>query len=131
MQSFLFLIVCFNYPNLSAMKIEEVDIENMLESFTRLSKNDFKILMAIYNSPGCLLTSKELQRKYRILPVRIGQLGKKLGKLCGVTDFGTYKDGKKIKVAYFKMIGEYYKDAGWALSDVIRIAIKKHLNEQS
>lgn len=112
------------------MSIDDITPEDVLDSLPSLSKKDMKILTTIYNSPGCLLTSDELKRTLNILPTEVGRLGKKLGKLCGVTDFGTYREGREYRPAYFSMIGNY-TEMGWALHDSIRVALKIHLNKKS
>ncbi len=111
------------------MNIYDVTPEDILDSLSSLTNKEMKILTAIYNSPGCLLTSEELKRKLNILPTEVGRLGKKIGKQCGVTDFGTYKEGRSYKPAYFSMIGNY-TELGWALNDSIRVALKIYFKKK-
>lgn len=111
------------------MNINEVTADDILKSIKYLSKKEMKILTTIYHSPGCLLTSDELERKLNILPTEVGKLGKKIGRLCGVTNFGTYKKGSEYQPAYFCMVGNY-TEMGWALNASIRVALKIYLGKK-
>ncbi len=108
------------------MRFDEVDPETIITAISELSPRNLKLILTIYHSLGCMMTSDELKAKTGMLPVSVGHAGKQLGRLCGVDDFGSYLDGKKYHVAYFQMIGNY-DQLGWVMNHNLRIAIKHWL----
>jgi|GEM_PF-3212904 len=113
------------------MDLDEVHIDDAVEAIRTLSDKDRRILDAIYDSPGCMITSLELERKLGVLRTQIGQLGKKLAVSLQLEDVGSYRDGKRIKVKFYSVIGEYYAEGGWAMNAFLRRAIKKMRNERT
>lgn len=111
------------------MRYDEVDSTIIEEALSSVSSKYLKLIMAIYNAPGCMMTPDELKRKTKLRSIHVGQAGKQLAKLCDVDDLGTYFDGGKHHVAYFQMIGPYY-DGGWAMNHNLREAVKSYLGRK-
>ena len=113
------------------MRFDEVDCHIIEVALAKLSSNEMKLLEAIFNSPGSMMTDKELKKRTGFRATSVGHLGKKLGRLCDVSDFGSYALSKThMKVAYFQMIGPYCKNFGWVMNGNLRMALKSYLGNK-
>ena len=108
------------------MKFDEVDSATIEEALPSLSPRFLALILAIYHSPGCMMTPLELKSKTKLRSIHVGLAGKQLAKLCGVDDLGSYVDGGKYHVAFFQMIGPY-NDGSWAMNHNLRGAVKAYL----
>lgn len=112
------------------MRFDQVDSQVIENALHKLSSREMKLLKAIFSAPGCMLTDQELKRQTGFLATAVGHLGKKLGRLCNVRDFGSYATTKtQTKVAFFQMIRPYYKDHGWVMNSNLRMALKSYFTK--
>lgn len=92
------------------------------------SAKQIEILQTLYYFPNSSATAKELAKalnyiSYHAANRQIGQIGKIISQRTGIIP-PAYSDRGKDHLAYFLLVGEYYKDTGWEMWEEIQQALQ-------